>query len=255
MKKFILALFLLSFSCSLLKAQEPLTGNKCLGSLEGTLRDKNTDETLPFTKVALYQNDQLISGQDTDQYGDYVFDNVASGKYEIKASIYGYDFVSITEVEFTSCVSRFLDLDLEQENDLYMPVQIIEYTLPKISLNICGCGSTVVATTFEATPTWDEVVTERNLPGPAEKDPDKPPFEYSLYPNPSFGMIYIDIEFEALQIQLFDIVGHNLGEVVYQEIEKEKISLDLSGLPAGTYILQLRHDRGNHTEKVIVLGR
>ena len=97
-------------------------------------------------------------------------------------------------------------------------------------------------------------ITLRNRPGPAEKDPGKPIKELSLYPNPSFGQIQIQLTFETLQLSLFDMLGHNLGDIPFQTLEDELVSIDLSNLPSGTYALQLRHEEGTDIQKIIIVG-
>lgn len=257
MKRYLLILFIFPFLFGIMNAQDNIKDSSNCRNLEGTLRDKNTDETIPFAKVALYQLGRLIKGQDTNQGGDYDFIDIPYGKYEVKASIYGYDFVLITEVEIKSCQRQFVELDFEQENSLYAPIMIINYVQPKIQSDHCGQGPGIPFISVQKYKYKDKTdeskVEERNLPGPAEKDPDKAPIEYSLYPNPSFGLINVESNFEVLEMRLYDMIGHNLGSVQYQILEEGKISMDLSSLPASTYILQMRHEGGSQTEKVIIL--
>lgn len=97
-------------------------------------------------------------------------------------------------------------------------------------------------------------IISRSKPGPSEKNPTAPIKELSIYPNPSFGDIQIELTYETLQLSLFDMLGHNLGDIPFQEVKDEQVSVDLSYLPAGTYVLQLRHEQGTDVAKLIIVN-
>jgi len=61
------------------------------------------------------------------------------------------------------------------------------------------------------------------------------------------------LTFETLQLELFDMLGHNLGIIPFQNINDELVSIDLSRLPAGTYALQLQHEEGTDIQKVVIV--
>jgi hypothetical protein len=76
----------------------------------------------------------------------------------------------------------------------------------------------------------------------------------SIYPNPSNGILFIDLE--AYALPKLDIVVTNLtGAAVYQTVlknidGKQSTSLDLSTLAKGTYIIKLQSERGTVVQKV-----
>ncbi len=68
----------------------------------------------------------------------------------------------------------------------------------------------------------------------------------SLYPNPTSGMIYIELE------NTFDAVVYNYqGQVVMREYNNEG-QIDLSGLNAGVYFIEIREGNNVKVEKVVV---
>ena len=68
----------------------------------------------------------------------------------------------------------------------------------------------------------------------------------SLYPNPTSGMIYIDLE------NTFDAVVYNYqGQVVMREYNNEG-QIDLSNLNTGVYFIEIREGNNVKVEKVIV---
>lgn len=63
-------------------------------------------------------------------------------------------------------------------------------------------------------------------------------------PNPTFGVVYLslaDPETGTLQVRLTDMQGSTLrGWTFSKPAETWNGSIDLSGLPAGTYVLQIK---------------
>ena len=98
-----------------------------------------------------------------------------------------------------------------------------------------------------------QIISTRALPF-QNKNPQKPIKELSIFPNPSFGPVSIELTFETLELVLFDMLGHNLGTVPFQQLEDELVSIDLSQLPAGAYALQLKHEEGTDIQKIVILN-
>ena len=68
----------------------------------------------------------------------------------------------------------------------------------------------------------------------------------SLYPNPTSGMIYIELD------KTFDAVVYNYqGQVVMREYNNER-QLDLSNLSTGIYFVEIREGHNIMIEKVVV---
>lgn len=250
---FILSILNLSIDAQT-SIQEANENNQ--NSLEGILRDMNLDERVPFGKVALYQNGKLIYGEETDIGGQYKFSNIDAGSYQVKASFYGYDFIDITEVKVENGKLNIADLDLRLKNELFAPLAVVSKEITKTTKMIKCFGTLkntqyyVSAENIESEP-WE--VDTRTKPRPAERDPYDTPSDLLLYPNPSTGLITIELEFEQLNIQLINTLGHVLESIEYSEIEEDMVQIDLSAQAAGTYFLNITHDQGTQVEKVIIV--
>lgn len=70
----------------------------------------------------------------------------------------------------------------------------------------------------------------------------------SIYPNPSSGIVNIEVENRNSQLKIFDINGKIIKEF---EIEN-KTKLDLQGLEKGIYVIQLQSGDKIHTKKLIL---
>lgn len=76
-----------------------------------------------------------------------------------------------------------------------------------------------------------------------------------LYPNPSNGIFFFDFEFNKVveaRISIFDLAGNMLERHVIVT-DKNKMPLDLSGLPAGMYLLDLEAP-GRHRRYKFIIG-
>ena len=230
-------------------------------SLEGVLRDMFLDECIPFAKVALFQNKQLVQGVDTDGFGKYTFTDILSGTYQIKASLYGYNFENIAEVQIDSEMQHIVDLDFSVNDEIFSSVAVVGAKVKRHAhVTVCGIGSVSTKNTKEIETTSNSIETKKsNEIGTKsnqsifEKNPFSTPKDLLLYPNPSSGLITIELDFEQLDIQLINTIGQILGSIPFNEVDKDIVQLDLSSQAAGTYFLNITHDLGSQIEKVVIV--
>jgi Secretion system C-terminal sorting domain len=75
-----------------------------------------------------------------------------------------------------------------------------------------------------------------------------------LMPNPTSGMVTLDVEFARpvdARIQVLNIVGQPLAEVRAQGISQQQIPLDLSDKPAGVYLVRIIAENRSYVARVI----
>jgi hypothetical protein len=77
---------------------------------------------------------------------------------------------------------------------------------------------------------------------------------WTLYPNPSNGLIQINMgEVEgAVQVQLFDLSGAALSRSTYPMINGDLI-LDYQQMPAGTYLLEVSNNGLRSTQRISII--
>jgi len=68
-------------------------------SIQGTILDKETGEQLPFANVILYEDSVQIAVVTTSLEGEYSFEDIAPGTYEVEAVYVGYPRKRISEVK------------------------------------------------------------------------------------------------------------------------------------------------------------
>lgn len=77
----------------------------------------------------------------------------------------------------------------------------------------------------------------------------------NVYPNPSDGLLYIDIEMNGYSdgaIQIFDMMGKMVYDLPVQNLAADILSLDLSGFSNGVYFVTLTAGSESISKKVIV---
>jgi hypothetical protein len=80
-------------------------------------------------------------------------------------------------------------------------------------------------------------------------------FRLSIAPNPTQGQLRIQaelLETQPLQLSVHTLAGQVLQQHTLPATTQVDQQLDLSGLPAGMYLLQLRSRQGSHWERILV---
>ena len=88
------------------------------------------------------------------------------------------------------------------------------------------------------------------IPTPVKKE------EFLIYPNPTNGLVNLVDESEKsgkTKVKMFDLTGRELEEMVLESNPGEnKTTLDVSGYPAGTYIIRFISSEQNITMKLLI---
>jgi hypothetical protein len=77
----------------------------------------------------------------------------------------------------------------------------------------------------------------------------------NIYPNPTNGKLYIDIESnqsKILDVVLMDLNGKKLMEQNWNTGNESSLVLDLEGLQEAIYLVQIKSDTGIITRRIIV---
>jgi len=75
----------------------------------------------------------------------------------------------------------------------------------------------------------------------------------SIYPNPSSGLAYLEIETEenkSYKVKVVNLIGQ---EIIAQEVESnQKFQMDLRSVPAGVYFVQIERGEEKVTKRLII---
>lgn len=87
-------------------------------SLQGSVTDADTGEPIIFGTVALYKNDVLITGTETDFDGFYSITELDAGIYDVVFSYTGYSDYKVTGVLVQSGKTNQLNAKISAGNEL-----------------------------------------------------------------------------------------------------------------------------------------
>lgn len=142
MKNYLLMLFALSI-CVTLQAQT---------SLQGKVTDAASGEPILFGTIALYKNDVLVTGTETDLDGNFFFSDVDPGSYDIEASYVGYTPQRQVGVVVSGGKSNLVNMSIS-EGTLMDEVVIVDYKVPLIEIDNTTSGGTVTSEQIQNLPT------------------------------------------------------------------------------------------------------
>ena len=101
-------------------------------TLRGTVTDAETGEPIIFGTVALYKNDVLVTGTDTDYDGFYSVTELDAGTYDVVFSYTGYQDYKVTGVQIFSGKANQLDAKLSSGINLDLDI-VVKYERPLVS--------------------------------------------------------------------------------------------------------------------------
>ncbi len=129
------------------------TGLTAQTTIEGKVKDKESNEPILFGSVALYRGGVLITGTETDFDGNYTIADVQPGTYDMEASYVGYNPQRITGIVISAGRTNRVNFDMSTDAVLMETVEIIEYKVPLIEIDNTTQGTTVTAEKIRSLPT------------------------------------------------------------------------------------------------------
>lgn len=85
---------------------------------------------------------------------------------------------------------------------------------------------------------------------------NSPVMDVKIFPNPAGSLLHVDIGLPAASEKLGIRLANSLGQPVYERylgsIRQGNVAIDVGGMPAGIYFLQLADGRGMFTQAVVV---
>lgn len=110
---------------------KPIQGQKS-GTVSGEIVDSQTGEPLPFVSLKLMKDGKTVGSTSSDLDGRYRIGPIASGTYEIEASLVGYTSKRMTNVQVTGNRISFANMKLHTEVALEC-AEVVTYHAPLIS--------------------------------------------------------------------------------------------------------------------------
>ena len=121
-------------------------------AIQGQVIEESTGDPVLFGTVALYKDGVLLTGTDTDLDGNYVFNNLAAGTYEVEVSYMGLKTQRISDVVVKDKERKLLNFSLKDEGVLLEEVQVVGYKVPLVEFDNTTSGSIVYSSDIKALP-------------------------------------------------------------------------------------------------------
>ncbi len=128
------------------------TGLTAQTSLEGQVTDETQGDAIIFGTVALYKNDVLVAGTETDDNGRYVLSNIDPGNYDVVASYVGYQSKKIEGVVLLAGKNTVVDIAISSGTILDQIV-IVEYKVPLVEQDNTTTGGIITGEQIRNLPT------------------------------------------------------------------------------------------------------
>lgn len=79
----------------------------------------------------------------------------------------------------------------------------------------------------------------------------------SIFPSPASNKVNIDLSLEEISekvsVELMDLAGNKAGVYNFTNIKKDRLSIDVSDLPGGMYLMNVRTEAGMTSKKISVI--
>ena len=111
----------------------------------GKVTESNTSSTIPFASLSLHQNGVLITGVESNYDGEYCFEGLSPGSYDVKACFVGYKTLLIKNVIYDGVNPVKLPLSFDEVETVLEEICITAYKVPMITRHETTTGSTISA--------------------------------------------------------------------------------------------------------------
>ena len=116
---------------------------KGIGSLKGRVLDNENGEPIPFAKVIILKNNEIIGGANSDFDGKYQIKPLQAGTYVVEVKNVGYTSSRVSGVKINADRLTILDFQLRSAVEMLEEVSVISYKTPLIDKDGGASGATV----------------------------------------------------------------------------------------------------------------
>ncbi|MFK8037329.1 MAG: carboxypeptidase regulatory-like domain-containing protein [Crocinitomicaceae bacterium] len=114
-----------------------------VGSIKGTVTDRETGEELPFVKVVVFQNGNQKGFASTGLDGKFIIASLSPGEYDVELRFVGYQPKREEGVVVNSDKLTIRNYDLGATSEMLTEVEVVFYEVPLIDKDGGASGATV----------------------------------------------------------------------------------------------------------------
>ncbi len=204
-------------------------------TVNGFVVSSETNDAILFGSVALWQEEKLIKGTETNLEGFFEIEDIPDGNYRLEFSYVGYTTLSVP-VELAKGRTDHNVYAIE-EGLMLEEIVVIDSCVRLYRCPHSGCGNTVCSNCFE---TYDD---ERPVWREKNDSVSDVSTNILIYPNPARDYIHVRVDENIKLISIVDGVGRNKVQV--QNTNSELLTLPVAGLREGNYFLNTINKDGS----------
>ncbi len=121
-------------------------------SLQGKVVD-DTGEPVIFGSVALYKNEVLITGTETDFDGNYAFNELDPGDYDLEVSYVGLTTKRVNGIQVFAGKANILNVEMTSDAVTLEGVEVVDYKVPLVEADNTTQGGTLTSDQIKNLPT------------------------------------------------------------------------------------------------------
>jgi outer membrane receptor protein involved in Fe transport len=121
-------------------------------SLQGKVKD-DTGEPVIFGSVALYKNEVLMTGTETDFDGNYAFNELDPGTYDVEVSYVGLNTKRISGVKVFAGKANIVNVEMTSDAVTLGVVDVVDYKVPLVEADNTTQGNTLTSEQIKNLPT------------------------------------------------------------------------------------------------------
>ena len=125
---------------------------KGAGALKGRVLDNENGEPVPFAKVIVKKNNEIIGGANSDFDGKYLIKPIPTGSYVVAVENMGYKSNRITGVKINDSKITIIDFELNSAVEMLEEIAVVAYKVPLIDKDGGASGSTVIRQDIQRMP-------------------------------------------------------------------------------------------------------
>ena len=122
-------------------------------TIQGKITEEATGEAVLFATIALYKNDVLMSGTESDFDGNYSFSDIDPGTYAIEVSFLGLATQRIQGIIAKAGKVNVVDISMKEEGELLDVIDIVDYKVPLVEFDNTTQGKALTAESIQNLPT------------------------------------------------------------------------------------------------------
>ena len=116
---------------------------KGVGALKGRVLDHENGEPVPFAKIIVLKNNEIVGGANSDLDGKYQIKPLQAGTYVVEVKNIGYTSNRASGVKINTDKLTFFDFELRSSVEMLEEVSVIAYKTPLIDKDGGASGATV----------------------------------------------------------------------------------------------------------------